>query len=55
LGEISGNEKAEFLGEAYALLFPIEGWEPFGSMMIEAIAYVTKVSKTVSRGSLSTC
>jgi glycosyltransferase involved in cell wall biosynthesis len=38
VGEISDNEKDEFLGNAYALLFPIDWPEPFGLVIIEAIA-----------------
>ncbi len=38
IGEISDGEKDEFLGNAYALLFPIEWPEPFGLAMIEAMA-----------------
>ncbi len=38
IGEISDAEKDEFLGNAYALLFPIEWPEPFGLAMIEAMA-----------------
>jgi glycosyltransferase involved in cell wall biosynthesis len=38
LGEIGEREKVGFLGEAYALLFPIEWPEPFGLVMIEAMA-----------------
>jgi glycosyltransferase involved in cell wall biosynthesis len=38
IGEIGDGEKAEFLSGAHALLFPI-GWpEPFGLVMIEAMA-----------------
>lgn len=38
IGEIGEGEKAEFLSGAHALLFPI-GWpEPFGLVMIEAMA-----------------
>jgi glycosyltransferase involved in cell wall biosynthesis len=38
IGEIGESEKAEFLSGAHALLFPI-GWpEPFGLVMIEAMA-----------------
>jgi glycosyltransferase involved in cell wall biosynthesis len=38
VGEISEKEKAAFLGEATALLFPIDWPEPFGMVMIEAMA-----------------
>ncbi len=38
IGEIGGKEKEEFLGDAYALLFPIDWPEPFGLVMIEAMA-----------------
>ena len=37
IGEISEAEKADFLGNAHALLFPAEP-EPFGLVMIEAMA-----------------
>jgi glycosyltransferase involved in cell wall biosynthesis len=43
IGEISEREKAEFLGQALALLFPIEWPEPFGLSMIEAMACATPV------------
>ena len=43
IGEISEREKAAFLGEADALLFPIEWPEPFGIVMIEAMACGTPV------------
>ena len=43
IGEISEREKAEFLGEARALLFPIDWPEPFGLSMIEAMACGTPV------------
>ena len=43
LGEISDREKDEFLGNAYALLFPIDWPEPFGLVMIEAMACGTPV------------
>jgi glycosyltransferase involved in cell wall biosynthesis len=43
LGEIGGHPKDEFLGNAYALLFPIDWPEPFGLVMIEAFACGTPV------------
>ncbi len=43
LGEIGEGDKAEFLGRAYALLFPIDWPEPFGLVMIEAMACGTPV------------
>jgi glycosyltransferase involved in cell wall biosynthesis len=38
IGEIREHEKNEFLGKATALLFPIRWEEPFGIVMIEAMA-----------------
>src|SRR5262249_14229695 len=38
VGEIGGRLKDKFLGEAAALLFPIDWPEPFGLVMIEAMA-----------------
>jgi glycosyltransferase involved in cell wall biosynthesis len=38
LGEIGEEQKGEFLGQAAALLFPIDWPEPFGLAMIEAMA-----------------
>jgi glycosyltransferase involved in cell wall biosynthesis len=38
LGEMSDDGKYEFLGGATALLFPIDWPEPFGLVMIEAMA-----------------
>jgi glycosyltransferase involved in cell wall biosynthesis len=43
VGEIGGRTKDEFLGEARALLFPIDWEEPFGLVMIEAMACGTPV------------
>ena len=43
VGEIGEGEKDEFLGNAYALLFPIDWPEPFGLAMIEAMACGTPV------------
>jgi glycosyltransferase involved in cell wall biosynthesis len=43
LGEIGGDAKDEFLGDAKALLFPVEWAEPFGLVMIEALATGTPV------------
>ena len=43
IGEINEREKARFLGEAAALLFPIDWPEPFGLVMIEAMACATPV------------
>jgi glycosyltransferase involved in cell wall biosynthesis len=38
LGEIGEADKNDFLGKAYAYLFPIDWPEPFGLAMIEAMA-----------------
>ncbi len=43
IGEIGETEKDEFLGNACALLFPIDWPEPFGLVMIESIACGTPV------------
>jgi glycosyltransferase involved in cell wall biosynthesis len=43
IGEINEREKAKFLGEAAALVFPIDWPEPFGLVMIEAMACGTPV------------
>jgi glycosyltransferase involved in cell wall biosynthesis len=43
VGEIGNSEKDHFLGNAKALLFPIQWPEPFGLVMIEAMACGTPV------------
>jgi glycosyltransferase involved in cell wall biosynthesis len=43
IGEIGEGEKAQFLGEAAGLLFPIAWPEPFGLVTIEAMACGTPV------------
>jgi glycosyltransferase involved in cell wall biosynthesis len=42
-GEIGEEEKRDFLGKALALVFPIDWEEPFGLVMIEAMACGTPV------------
>jgi glycosyltransferase involved in cell wall biosynthesis len=41
IGEISEKEKPDFLGNAYAQVFPIDWPEPFGLCMIEAMSLGT--------------
>jgi glycosyltransferase involved in cell wall biosynthesis len=43
IGEIGEAEKSDFMGGARALLFPIDWPEPFGLVMIEAMACGTPV------------
>ena len=43
VGEIADHEKSEFLSGAHALLLPIDWPEPFGLVMIEAMACGTPV------------
>src|SRR5260370_12028745 len=43
VGEMAEREKADFLGNADALLFPIDWPEPFGLVVVEAMACGTPV------------
>ena len=43
VGEVGDKDKDEFLGNAYAYLFPIDWPEPFGLTMVEAMACGTPV------------
>jgi glycosyltransferase involved in cell wall biosynthesis len=43
VGEVGDRERDDLLGHAAALLFPIEWPEPFGLVMIEALACGTPV------------
>ncbi|MGA3303790.1 MAG: glycosyltransferase, partial [Methylovirgula sp.] len=43
IGEIDDTQKCAFLGNALALLFPIDWIEPFGLVMIEAMSAGTPV------------
>ncbi|HYZ83559.1 MAG TPA: glycosyltransferase family 4 protein [Bryobacteraceae bacterium] len=43
IGEVGGEDKNRFLSDAAALLFPIDWAEPFGLVMIEALACGTPV------------
>jgi len=52
IGEINEQEKDAFLGNAYAVLFPIQWPEPFGLVMIESMACGTPVI-AFNKGSVS--
>ena len=43
LGEVDDRDKADLLGNALALLFPVDWPEPFGMVLIEAMACGTPV------------
>jgi glycosyltransferase involved in cell wall biosynthesis len=43
IGEIDESQKGDFLGRARALLFPIDWPEPFGLVVIEALACGTPI------------
>jgi len=51
LGEVGESEKTELLQNAIALLFPIDWREPFGMVLIEALACATPVI-AFNRGSV---
>jgi glycosyltransferase involved in cell wall biosynthesis len=48
-GEIGDERKSEFLGNATALLFPVNWPEPFGLVMIEAMAAELRSSPELRR------
>jgi glycosyltransferase involved in cell wall biosynthesis len=43
VGEVGMEDKAELLGKSHAMLFPVQWDEPFGLVMIEAMACGTPV------------
>jgi glycosyltransferase involved in cell wall biosynthesis len=43
VGEVGGGDKDKLMGNAHALLFPIDWPEPFGLVMIESLACGTPV------------
>ena len=43
IGEVNEDQKENFLGNALAMLFPIDWPEPFGMVMIESMACGTPV------------
>lgn len=43
IGEVSGREKVDFLSGAHALVYPILDGEPFGLVLVEAMACGTPV------------
>jgi glycosyltransferase involved in cell wall biosynthesis len=43
IGEINDSQKCQFLGQARALLFPIDWPEPFGLVTIEAMSAGTPI------------
>src|SRR6202022_4654484 len=51
IGEINERNKTRFLGDALALLFPIDWPEPFGLVMIEEMACAT-ADQVFGRGSV---
>lgn len=51
LGQVTGEKKYRFLGQAKAMLFPIHWEEPFGLVMVESMACGTPVI-AYNRGSV---